>query len=422
VRRSALMVVCLAVFVDMLGFGIILPILPLHAQRLGGSGAWVGALLTAYALAQFVAAPVLGALSDRYGRRRLLLLALAGSMVSLALTGVAGSLALLLLARLVAGGFGGAIAVGQAYAVDLAPGKHRTHALGLVGASVGLGFVVGPGVGAGLAAAGMGFTGICLVAAALAGANLVAGLVLLPPPTPVKRRPRRVSVSGAGRERLRTLTAALAQRRMRPLLLAMFGVTFAFASMETTFALLGAARFGLGPAGLGVVFTAVGVVMVLVQGGIVGRVTTRYGHRPVAVAGAVLMALGLLVVPFAPAWLSYLGLGVVAAGQGLLSTTIAALIAEASGPQALGGALGIGQSSAAAARAVGPIVAGLTFDLAMALPYLLATLLAVLAAALLRPPAGESEGPTRRDARGAAPKGSVTDSVEQGSLINVTNR
>ena len=400
-RRSALMVVCLAVFVDMLGFGIILPILPLHAQRLGGSGAWVGALLTAYALAQFVAAPVLGALSDRYGRRRLLLLALAGSMVSLALTGVAGSLALLLLARLVAGGFGGAIAVGQAYAVDLAPGKHRTHALGLVGASVGLGFVVGPGVGAGLAAAGMGFTGICLVASALAGANLVAGLVLLPRPVVgSRRRARRVTVASAGRQRLRTLTAALAQRRLRPLLLATFGVTFAFASMETTFALLGAARFGLGPAGLGVVFTAVGVVMVVVQGGIVGRVSVRYGHRPVAVAGAVLMGLGLLVVPFAPAWLSYLGLGVVAAGQGLLSTTIAALIAEASGAQALGGALGIGQSSAAAARAVGPIVAGLGFDLALALPYLLATLLTTAAALLLLRP---------EDPRPASPAAAVPD-------------
>jgi DHA1 family tetracycline resistance protein-like MFS transporter len=404
------MVVCLAVFVDMLGFGIILPILPLHAQRLGGAGAWVGALLTAYALAQFVAAPVLGALSDRYGRRRLLLLALAGSMVSLALTGVAGSLALLLLARLVAGGFGGAIAVGQAYAVDLVPAKHRTHALGLVGASVGLGFVVGPGIGSGLAAAGLGFTGICLVAAALAGANLVAGLVLLPPPVLSKRRTRRVSVSGAGRERLRTLTAALAQRRLRPLLLAMFAITFAFAGMETTFALLGAARFGLGPAGLGLVFTGVGVVMVIVQGAIVGRVTARYGHRPVAVAGASLLGLGLLVVPFAPSWLAYLALGVVAAGQGLLSTTIAALIAEASGPQALGGALGIGQSSAAAARAVGPIVAGLGFDLTMALPYLLGTLLAAGAAVLLDGRLGERKGPL------------LTDSVEEGSLINVTNR
>lgn len=128
-RRSAILVVCLAVFVDMAGFGIILPILPLHTERLGGSGAWVGALLTAYAAAQFCSAGILGALSDRYGRRRLLLLSLVGSTISLALTGLAGSLLLLLLARALAGAFGGAIAVGQAYAVDLSGEKGRTRAL-----------------------------------------------------------------------------------------------------------------------------------------------------------------------------------------------------------------------------------------------------------------------------------------------------
>jgi DHA1 family tetracycline resistance protein-like MFS transporter len=379
VRRSALLVVCLAVFVDMLGFGIILPTLPLHTGSLGGSGAWVGTLLTGYAVAQFVAAPVLGSLSDRYGRRRLLLLALAGSALSMALTGVASSLIMLLLARTVAGCFGGAIAVGQAYAVDLVDKRHRTHALGLVGASIGLGFVVGPAIGAGLAAAGLGFAGICFVAAALAAVNLVAGLFLLPPP---ERAPRHRRVAGRSTNRLDTLRDALAQSRLRPAMLAMFAITFAFASMETTFALLGAARFGLRPAGLGIVFAGVGLVLVVVQGGVVGRVTERYGHPRVAVAGALLLGVGLLVVPFAPAWLAYVGLGLVAAGQGLLSTTIAALIAE-SGGRSLGGVLGVSQSAAAAARAIGPIVAGLAYDIGMPLPYVLGALLAVVAAGLL---------------------------------------
>jgi DHA1 family tetracycline resistance protein-like MFS transporter len=375
------------VFVDMLGFAIILPTLPLHTERLGGSGAWVGALLTGYALAQFVAAPVLGSLSDRYGRRRLLLLALTGSMLSMALTGVAGSLAMLLFARVVAGGFGGAIAVGQAYAVDLAAPRRRTHALGLVGASVGLGFVIGPAVGAGLAAAGVGFAGTCFVAAGLAGVNLLAGLVLLPRPLglPVRRpRPAAAPVRGTPWvARLEVLREALGRPRLRPVLLAGFAVTAAFTAMETTFALLGAARFGLGPAGLGLVFAGVGVVLVVVQGAVVGRATTRYGHSRVAVAGAVLLAGGLLAVPFAPAWLAYLGLGLLAAGQGLLSTTTAALIAGAGGP-ALGGVLGVGQSAAAAARAVGPLVAGAAYDLGMALPYLLGAGLALAAAGLLR--------------------------------------
>jgi MFS family permease len=152
----------------MLGFGIILPALPFRAAQLGGGGAWVGAIITSYAVAQFISAPVLGSLSDRYGRRRLLLLSLVGSAVSLTLSGVAGTLIFLLLARFVAGSFGGAIAVGQAYAVDLAEPRNRTRALGMVGASIGLGFVFGPAIGGGLSAAGVGFTGICLAAAVIA--------------------------------------------------------------------------------------------------------------------------------------------------------------------------------------------------------------------------------------------------------------
>jgi MFS family permease len=381
VRRTALLVVCLAVFVDMLGFGIILPVLPLHAQALGGSGAWVGALLTVYAAAQFVAAPVLGSLSDRFGRRRLLLLALAGSAISLALTAYAGTLVLLLLARLVAGAFGGAIAVGQAYVVDLTEQRDRTRALGLVGASVGLGFVVGPGVGAGLSGAGFGFTGVCLAAAVLAAANLAVGLFLLPASAPPAS-----AAPSRGASRFATLAAALREVRLRPILVATFATTFAFAGMETTFALLGKARFGLGPAGLGLVFAGVGVVMVLVQGGAVARLTDRYGHRRVAVAGAALLGLGLVVVPFAPAWLAYLALALLAAGQGLLSPTVATLITEAGG-RGVGGALGVGQSAAAAARAVGPIIAGIAYDQAGAAPYLLGCLLALAAASLLGRPA-----------------------------------
>jgi DHA1 family tetracycline resistance protein-like MFS transporter len=398
-RRSATVAVCLAVFVDMLGFGIILPSLPLHAAGLGGGGVWVGALLTAYAAAQFVAAPVLGTLSDRYGRRRLLLLSLAGSAISLTVTGLAGSLWVLLLARIVAGGFGGATAVGQAYALDLSTVRHRTRSLGLVGASIGLGFVFGPAVGAGLANAGIGFAGTCYAAAAIAAANLLLGLLVLPgphrlaelkalepdpdePPRPTRWERRKAARVADRSGRLAVLKAGLARPELRPLLLSTFAVTFAFVGMETTFALLARDRFGLGPAGLGVVFTSVGVVMVLVQGGLVGRLVDRHGETTVAMSGAVLLAAGLLVAPFGPDWLAYAALGAVAAGQGLLSPTQAALISR-DGGRHVGGVLGIGQSAAAAARAVGPLVAGVAFDLLPSAPYLLGAALSLLAVGLL---------------------------------------
>jgi MFS family permease len=408
----------------------------------------VGAILTAYAVAQFVSAPVLGSLSDRYGRRRILLLSLTGSAISLTLAGVAFSLFVLLLARAVAGGFGGAISVGQAYAVDLTAAKDRTRALGMIGAAIGLGFVFGPAIGAGLAALGVGFGGTCFVAAAIAVVNLGLGLRLLPdnpvrpaigahaagdhtarsglraeskaevgapaPSAKGRRAPRKPFVlaerSHRGRPfalgdplsvrirrvaqlalhslreaplaRLSHLAAALHLRSLRPILLSGFAATFAFAGMETTFALLGREKYGLGPAGFGAVFAGVGIIMALVQGGLVGRLTDRYGDRGVAVAGAVLLGVGLLTIPFAPAWLGYLALGLVGAGQGLLTTTTAALIAVRGGHR-VGGSLGIGQSASAAARAVGPLVAGIAFDLGPALPYVLGAALALGAAVLL---------------------------------------
>jgi DHA1 family tetracycline resistance protein-like MFS transporter len=410
-------VVCLAVFVDMLGFGIILPALPFRAAQLGGSGVWVGAIITAYAAAQFVSAPVLGSLSDRYGRRRLLLFSLTGSAISLTLSGVAGSLTLLLLARVVAGGFGGAIAVGQAYAVDLAEARNRTRALGMIGASIGIGFVVGPAIGGGLAAAGVGFTGICLAAAAFAVVNVLLGLRLLPRSSavpaiePAASGPGSSAASGPGtsasgpvasgrapgprtsgaallalhglrtapRKRLALLGEALRLKSLRPVLVASFAATLAFAGMETTFALLGAQRFGFGPAGFGAVFAGVGVVMALVQGGLVGRLADRYGDRGVAMAGATALAVGLAVLPFVSAPIAYTALAVVGVGQGLLTTTTASLIAVRGGHR-VGGSLGVGQSANAAARALGPLLAGVAFDARPALPYVVGGALCLVAA------------------------------------------
>jgi DHA1 family tetracycline resistance protein-like MFS transporter len=406
-RPPALLVVCLAVFVDMLGFGIILPLLPFHVEHLGGSGFWVGALLTAYSAAQFFSSPVLGSLSDRYGRRRLLLASLAGSAISMGLAGMATNLISLLLARTVAGACGGSIAVAQAYVVDLSGPKNRIRALGAVGASIGLGFVVGPAIGAILAAAGVGFAGACYLAAAVAAVNVVLGLFLLPPGAPAAVP---VSPAGAGgdlhdgaeqastevatddegedasaRRRLSSLWTAVQRTQLRPVLFAIFATTFAFAGLETTFAYLGAARFELGAAGLGVAFASVGAVLIIVQGVLVGPVADRYGDRPVAVGGAVLLAISLMLVPYAPPVLTFIALGLVAAGQGLLTTTTAALIARVAhgGRAKLGGALGIGQSAAAAARVLGPVIGGLAYDIALPLPYVLGTLLCGAAAILL---------------------------------------
>ena len=378
-QRSALLTVCLAVFVDMLGFGIILPLLPFHTQDLGGTGIWVGALLTSYAAAQFVAAPILGSLSDRFGRRPVLLAALVGSAISLALTGVAGTLATLLLARVVAGAFGGAIAIGQAYVSDFTVGKARTQALGMIGASIGMGFVFGPAIGALLA--DLGFAGVSFVAAGVAAANAVLGYFLLPRTAPAQAAEGAPARRGGGNP-VAALGHALRNAGLRPLLLVIFAFTFAFVGMEATFALLGAERFGLDARALGLVFAGIGIMMAIVQGGLVGRLSGSFGNRNVAIAGALLLTAGLVILPYVSPWVGYPALGLLAIGQGLLTTTTSALIAEEGGSE-LGGAFGVSQSASALARALGPLAAGALYDVDIPLPYLLGAALSLLAAVLL---------------------------------------
>ena len=375
--KPGLPVVYFTVFIDLVGFGIILPQLPYYAEAFGATGVWVGALLTAYSAAQFLGASVLGRLSDRIGRRPVLLASLAGSAVSLVLSGLATSLLTLILARGLAGLFGGSIAAAQAYVADSTTPKERARYMGFLGASIGLGFVLGPALGSGLARFGFGTA--AFVAAGLAAANLAFGFFNLPE----THGPERRHLS-ASRPDLSHFLAALRHPSMGRLLGATFFATLAFVAMEATFALLGEHRFGLEPSRLGFVFTYVGVVIVVVQGGLVGPLAARFGERILAVVGALLMAVGLGVLPLAPGLpVALVGLGLMAAGQGLTSPMLSTLLSRAADEDEQGGTLGLGQSLAAAARAVGPLGAGWLYDRAMGAPYAAAAAVMVLAAFLV---------------------------------------
>jgi DHA1 family tetracycline resistance protein-like MFS transporter len=375
--KPGLPVVYFTVFIDLVGFGIILPQLPYYAEAFGATGVWVGALLTAYSATQFLGASFLGRLSDRIGRRPVLLASLAGSAVSLVLSGLATSLATLVLARALAGLFGGSIAAAQAYVADSTTLEERARYMGFLGASIGLGFVLGPALGSGLAR--YGFGAAAFVAAGLAAANLVFGLFKLPETHGPERRHL-----PASRPDLSHLAAALRHPSMGRLLAATFLATLAFVAMEATFALLAEHRFGLDPARLGLVFTYVGVVIVVVQGGLVGPLAARFGERALAVAGALLMAVGLGALPAAPGLPGVLVLlGLLAAGQGLTSPMLSTLLSRAADEDEQGGTLGLGQSLAAAARAIGPLGAGWLFDRAMGAPYAAAAAAMVVAAALV---------------------------------------
>ena len=373
-HRSPLAIVYLTVFVDLLGFGIILPILPFYAEKFGATGFWVGAILTAYSAAQFVGALFLGRLSDRIGRRPVLLVSLVGSAISLTATGFANTLTLLVLSRLLAGAFGGSITTAQAYIADTTAPDERTKYMGLLGASIGMGFIFGPAIGAGLS--GFGFSTAAFVAAGLAALNFLCAVVSLP-------ESRRAEHLSSSRSQLRSANLANALRHpsIGRILIATFLTTFAFVGMEATFALFGQARFGLDAGGLGLIFTLVGIVIAIVQGVMIGRLNARFGERTLALAGTLMMAATLALVVLAPTLaMAIFVLASLAIGQGLASPTLSSLLSLATDTDEQGGILGIGQSMSAGARAIGPLVAGWLFDRGDSLPYLFGACLLLLAA------------------------------------------
>jgi len=384
--RAALAIVYLTVFIDLLGFGIILPSLPYYARDLGATGLGLGVLFSAYSVAQLAGSAFLGRLSDRHGRRPILLLSLAGSAASMFLSGMATGLIALSCARGLAGAFGGSIGTAQAYIADVTPRAERARYMGLLGASIGVGFVLGPALGAGLLALGFGFRGAAFTSGGLAALNFVSAVFHLPE--------SRVAVS-AGEHR--HLSAAgwwrtVSRPGLRRLYSAVFLTTFAFVALETTLVFLARDRFALDSRHFGLVLVYLGVVVIVIQGGVVGRLSRRLGERAVAITGAGLMGVALAALPAAPTLLVLLVLlGLVATGQGLASPTLSTLVSHASEGAEHGALLGASQSLAALARALGPVVAGQLYDLHAAAPYVSAGALSLFAAALLRDAARSPE-------------------------------
>ena len=366
-------IVYITVFLDLLGFGLILPLLPYYAQSFGATGLTLGAMTTAYSAAQFIGAPIMGALSDRYGRRPILLLTLLGSAVSLTCAGLATNLIQLTLARLVAGLCGGSIAAAQAFIADVTTAETRAKHMGILGACIGLGFVLGPAMGAALAP--YGFSTAAYAAAALAGLNFIWGLFKLPE--------TRSEASGIGRSSfsLGVITDALKAPLIRPILGATFLTTVGFVAMETTYPLLGARFYGVDARDLGKIFTFIGVIMVIIQGGLLGRWVKRYGEFSTAVTGMIVNAVALAALPFAPSLNISIGLlGFLALGQALSSPTLSTILSRSASQETQGSTLGLGQSLSAFARAIGPLIAGFLFDFRIAVPYVVGGSLTLLGA------------------------------------------
>lgn len=360
--RSPLLVIFITVFIDLVGFGIIIPILPFYAQAYGASKFQIGVLFASYSLMQFIFSPVWGRVSDRIGRRPILLLCLFGTAVAFTIFGLAESLLLLFLGRITAGLFGAVIATAYAFIADVTPPRQRAAGMGLVGAAFGLGFIFGPFIG-GMMADLWGYAAPAYFAAGLALANLVLAWFVLPESLPVDAMRKGERTGRAGPTlNLKEFQEALRKPLVGGLLVLFFLVTFALANMESTYALLTEEIYGWGARENGLVFGYVGIVMVIVQGMLIGPLARRYGEKLLVIAGTTLLVPSLGLLPFAPSLGILLLLsGIMAFGSGISVPSISSLISQGVSPEEQGGIMGVTQSLGSLARVVGPLWGGFTF-------------------------------------------------------------
>ncbi|MBL0178511.1 MAG: MFS transporter [Gemmatimonadetes bacterium] len=354
--RSAIPIVIATVFIDVIGFGMVLPLLPSYAARLGGTPGNIGLLVASYSAIQFILAPLWGRVSDRIGRRPVLLIGLAGSVASYLVFAFANSLPLLLLSRILDGGSGATVNVAQAYLADETTPEQRTKAMGMVGAAFGLGFIVGPILGGITAAIGNTLPGI--IAAIITAVNLGLAWRVLPESVPAAV----AANAPVARTPWRALAAPVA---------VLFLATLAFSVMYVVFPLFGELRFKASRSVVSYWFAYVGLATAIVQGGLLGRLVTRLGEVGVARLGAGVMAVGFLLIPpagalGAPGPLFYTALALLGAGFGMAGPAMIGLASRRAAATVQGRTLGVTQSASSLARIIGPIVAGAMMQAASA--------------------------------------------------------
>jgi len=396
-RKPSLLVIFLTVFIDLIGFGIVLPMLPIYAKEFGASGFMLGLIIASFSAMQFLFAPWWGRLSDRVGRRPVLLVSTAMAAVSYGAFAVgsglenhAAALWVVLLSRIVAGLCGANITVAQAYIADITPDADRSRKMGLIGMAFGLGFIFGPVLGA-LSIGWFGISGPGWIASALCAGNFVLALFILSEswrPTSehlaeqVAQRPHWVQVRHT-----------LAQPKVGLLVGVFFLATFCFTCYETTLGLLIMRNFGLNvehdehaKMTVGYLFAYTGIIGAVVQGGLIGRLVKKHGEARIIALSLVLTALSLFPMPLVRAteplawqvlvqpaglpWLALLALlAVLAIGSGLTRPPLFGLLSRLTPAHEQGVTIGVAQSAGSLARILGPLFTATLFDPQPLLPY-----------------------------------------------------
>ena len=354
--RARVGVIFFTVLIDLIGFGIVLPILPYYAQRFGAAGLGYGAIIGIFSLMQFVATALLGKLSDRIGRRPVLLTTMLVNAVGYTLFAFAGSYWVLFLSRVVSGFAGGNISAAQAYIADITSPAERSRGMGIVGAAFGIGFSIGPAIG-GFSAHYLGATAPGLVAVALSLANFVSAYFILPESLAHEHRVRRPLFD------LGHISEAISRPRLRPLMVVWALVPFAFAGYTVVLPLHASRMLGWRERELAILFTMIGVTAAAVQGYFFGKIVRWSGERALVIVGTFGMALSIAVVPLLPtSALLYAWTFVLALSNSVFSPAATGLVSVYAERNEQGTVLGAAQAIGALGRTAGPPVVGTVYD------------------------------------------------------------
>lgn len=363
-KRSPLVVIFVTVFIDLVGFGIVIPVLPFYAEgtEFNVSPRTVGFLFASYSIMQLIFSPILGRISDKYGRRPVLFLSIIGTGIGFLLLGFARTVWMLFAGRILDGITGGNISTAQAYIADITTKENRAKGMGLIGAAFGLGFIFGPAIGGILS--GWGIHVPFFFAAALCFANATL-LYFTLPETVSRDHPARQSAAG-GRS-WTYVFESFKQPKLGFVLAIYFLFIVAFSIMTTSFSLYTMFRFGYDAQHTGYLFAYVGLIAVIIQGGLIGRLVKRFGELPLVIFGALCFAVSLFAVPFvgpAAGGLAALliGGGVFSMGNSLATPALTSLASKSAGAAQQGTVLGVTQSVASLARAVGPSLAAILIN------------------------------------------------------------
>lgn len=353
--------VFVTVFLDLVGFGIVMPLMPFYVKSMGGNAQTMGFLLAGFSLLQLLATPFLGRLSDRIGRRPVILASLAGNVAAMVIFALATRLALLPLlffSRFLAGATAGNLSACQAAIADVCDGEERTKGMGRLGAGIGLGMVLGPVIGGELS--NFGPWAPPIGAAAMALADLVGAFFLMPETRP----PAALDVPSA------TTTAAskpslahvLAQRPLL-MVLGLYFLTFlAMTNLQVALAFLVDARFGWGKSEVGRLFGVMGLLALIIQGGLIVPLSRRFGQLNLVLGGAICLGVGMVLIGSAQQpWMVVGGLVFVGLGLGVTNPLLSVIASQLAGAESRGAVLGFAQSSGGLARTVGPLWGGFLF-------------------------------------------------------------